>query len=440
MTIGRTEPADVVIVGAGSAGCVLAERLSRDHDRSVVLVERGSDTWPADSVRDLRRLPIGVSAAHAVSHPADSGLQIVRGSGLGGSSVINGGYFLRWHVEDFHGWPDGWGRDEVETAYTELDGPGGAMGVDILDDSEIGDTAMAFESYWSARMPSRPAGERWPIVGLNRVPCNRAGRLRMTAAEAYLRPATGRPNLRVLANSTVDALAVTGGRTVTGVQIGSTTVRAGEVILCAGTIGTAGILLRSGLSGFAGSTALRIGEHRSLAVTYRRPRPAEPGPLLPTVVHTDARLEIRCYRDDLAAYIDGLPRSFAEIGVAAMHHGVGWVRSDGHTMAVDFDEVDADSARSMRAAADEVAEMLADPTFADVADPDSITVAEAFGTSQHAWGSLPMGELADGLGSVVDTRGLRVVDGSILPTGGRSGPHATIMMMACRIGDVLAAR
>lgn len=430
--------ADVVIVGAGSAGCVLAEKLSRDTGRDVVLLERGPGRWPGPEERDLRRLPIGDHAPHAVRHTTDlDGLTAARGCAIGGSSVVNGGYFLRWHPNDFAAWPVGWDLDAIDAAYSELDGGGGGgtMSVSPVSDDELGDAGRAFERYWSARTAVRPIHDRWPVVGVNRVLGNRSGMLRRTAAEAYLAPALGRPNLRVVPDCEVRRLQVSDGRRVAGVHTDRFTVRAGEVVLAAGTLGTAQLLLASDLDPLGGAAFLDAGEHRGLAVSYRRKEPAEPGMVLPSVLHTDGGLEIRCYRDDFATYIDGLPRSGPMVEVTAMHRSPVRLVAGGERVRLDFGEPSAEVTTAMRAGADEVVEMLHSSEFADIVVPDSVSVATVPGFSQHAWGTMPMGVRTDAFGAVHGTEGLRIVDGSILPTGGRSGPHATIMMVAVHIGN-----
>lgn len=434
-----TLTADLVIVGAGSAGCVLAEKLSRDPDRRVVLVERGPGHLPGAQDRDLRRLGIHDGAPFAVRHDTDLGWSAPRGSALGGSSVVNGGYFLRWHADDFASWPTGWEVDAVEAAYAELDAPGAAMSVEPVADDELGDIGEAFERYWSQRVDVRGIAERWPVVGLNRVLANRSGMQRRTAAEAFLVPATGRPNLRVVTGTEIDHLEVVGGRTITGVRAQGFEVNAGEVILAAGTLGTAGILLRSGLEVLGGVDHLEAGEHRGLAVSYRRRTPTPAGMVLPSVVHTSDECEIRCYRDDLAAYILGLPSTGPIVEVAAMRRSPVRLQLDGHRVRMAFEE-DRSILALMRERAGEVADMLRSSDFASVVEDGSVRIADTVGYSQHAWGTMPMGERVDWLGGVYGTHGLRIVDGSILPGGGHSGPHATIMMMACRIGDLLRAR
>ncbi|WP_238421333.1 mycofactocin system GMC family oxidoreductase MftG [Gordonia sp. 'Campus'] len=434
--------ADVVIVGAGSAGCVLAEKLSRDDSRSVVLLERGPASLPGPADRDLRRLPIHDGAPYAVRHETDLGLAAPRGAALGGSSAVNGGYFLRWHPGDFASWPTGWDLETVAAAYEELDGPGGTMGVEPVSDDELGDAGAAFERYWSPRADVRAAEDRWPVTGVNRVVMNRTGPTRRSAADAYLATALSRPNLVLVPDCPVGRLEVVRGRTVTGVRAGQLTVTAGEVILAAGTLGTAGILLRSELEAIdpARTGQLAAGEHRGLAVSYRRRSPADPGVVLPTVLHTDDDLEIRCYRDDFASFIDGVPPSRPMVEVTAMRSAPMRIVATPTGVRLEFDDPDPATTATMGEGAQRVVEMLRAPEFADIVVPGSVTVASRPGFSQHAWGSMPMGTRTDWLGGVYGTHGLRIVDGSVLPSGGHSGPHATIMMMACRIGDLLAAR
>ncbi|MDL9944860.1 mycofactocin system GMC family oxidoreductase MftG [Gordonia sp. ABSL11-1] len=434
---------DVIVVGAGSAGCVIAERLSRNPDRSVLLLDRGPHEWPTTQIRDLGVLPISAGSPYAQAYDEASGLGVIRGRGLGGSSSVNGGYFLRWHPGDFDDWPTGWTADDVAAAYAELDAPGGTMGVSAFADDELADVVPRFEAYWARSMPIRRADDPWPIVGVNRVRSNREGDGRRTAAEAYLRAALGRQNLVVATVAEVTAVTSV-GRTVTGVDVGGITIDCGEVVLSAGTLGTAAILLRSGLDMLGDADELPVHEHREVLVHYRArwgSGRAATRPLLQSVVHTADDIEIRCYSDDMANYIKGLPPAGPAMGVAVMRPGTpGSVRLNRTGLTIDLGTVDDVAATRFEHGVGAVAEMLRSDLFAGDVNPDSVAADPVVRTSQHAWGSMPMGERTDWLGGVIGVHGLRVVDGSILPTAGRSGPHATIMMTACRIGDRLLER
>ena len=418
---------DVVIVGAGSAGCVLAERLSRDPGRSVLLLERGPG-WPGAEVTDLYHLPVGADAermGRTVSYPVSPAeLSVVRGHGIGGSAAVNGAYFLRWHREDFGNWEHSIG--DIEAAYTEVEA---AMSVSPFGDDELPGAAHAFEAWWGTHLPTRRLDDRWPVTGVNRVHSNSirdaAGGRRVTTAEAFLRPALGRPNLTVRSRTEVTALASSGAR-VTGVRCGDEAIGCGEVVLCAGTLGTAALLFASGLS----AAPLRVVEHREMLVHYRLSVPERPAPLLPSVVHTASGVEIRCYGGDFADYIDGVPPAGPAIGVVAMSPGTpGELVWGGTRLTVDIGTA-AHLPDRLRPELDQVQDMLASNTFRGIVEPGSVRVDPVVRTSQHACGSLPMGEWTDSSGRLDGVRGLRIVDGSILPPGGRSGPHATTVMLA----------
>ncbi|MBN9634622.1 MAG: GMC family oxidoreductase N-terminal domain-containing protein, partial [Actinobacteria bacterium] len=115
---------DVLIVGAGSAGCVLAERLSADPACQVTLLEAGGAVRPEPGWV----LPIGVGSAVARQHrttltqnPARS-VDIVRGRLLGGSGAINGGYFCRAWPADFEAWAvPGWAWSDVLPHYRAIE-------------------------------------------------------------------------------------------------------------------------------------------------------------------------------------------------------------------------------------------------------------------------------------------------------------------------------
>lgn len=438
---------DVVIVGAGSAGCVLAERLSRDRSRTVLLVERGPAGRPAD--RRLAVLPIGPGAPYARSYDTVSGAPAaVRGQGLGGSSSINGGYFLRWHRADVDmlAGRGGWTAAEISDAYHELDGSGGTMRVHPWSDDDLVPVTRSFEEYWSSRVVVREPEARDPVVGLNRVLTNSDAGQRVSAFDGYLQSALARPNLSVVTGTEVTAVATVGGR-ASGVRLhgpGDDRVQARRVISCAGTFGTAELLFRSGLR----TGPLPLTEHREMLTKYRarqRAQRALPTSVLQSVVHTAGGVEIRCYTDDFARFVSGVPASGSAFGVAQMTPGTpgSLVWHDG-ALRIDLGGADwhrtKSLAPSVAAAVADVRDMLSSPEFAGAVIPDSLLGEELPATSQHACATLPLGVDVGGDGELFDVPGLHVVDGSILPVPGRSGPHATIMALAVLIGDRLRAR
>lgn len=424
----------IVVVGAGSCGCVVAERLSRDAGVEVILLEEGA-TAADDADLALTVLPVGPVSERVTHHRDAGGQSLPRGRGLGGSSAVNGGYFMRWHDDDFVDWdPDSWTPDSIAAAYAEIDGGvdgGGAMSVRRLVDGELSPFAAAFETHWAESGYDR-VDDVAPRVGVNRVRSNSIGSQRMPADRAYLWPARGRSNLTVRPGARADRLRFAGERVRGVVLDDGETIAVDETILCAGTLASAALIARSTQT----PATRRIGEHRELLVRYRPRGDSGVGlPLLPTVLHTEDGLEIRCYNGDFARYIDGVEPTGAAIGVALMApRGVGSLTIDASgVQAVDLGGVDPDDVILLRSWAGRLVEMLTDRRFEALVDADTVTVDDVVRTSQHAWGSMPMGADTDWRGRVRGLDGLSVVDGSILPSSGSSGPHATLMMMATTI-------
>ncbi|WP_298444620.1 mycofactocin system GMC family oxidoreductase MftG [Gordonia sp. (in: high G+C Gram-positive bacteria)] len=440
--------ADVVVVGAGTAGALVAARLAERGDRSVLLVERGPVEPPGPETTMLRRLPLG-DPVRAAAIPEAGGRPVVRGRGLGGSSAINGGYFLRPHLADFADWPQWWTPERLGAGYRAVEE---LLGVSEFADDELGDVPRTFEEYWSADAGARllpdgrPAtteqhatGEsgtaaEWARPGLLRVRSNRRDGRRVTTAEA-LASAEGRApaTLSLAGEAPVDEVLVRGGR-VTGVRIGADVVTAGAVILSAGTLGTAALLARSGVLAGLGLDSLVPQEHAERIVRFAPRHPVSAPALLQSVVHADDGIEIRCYGDDFASFIDGVPSRGIPVGVTDLAHAAAGSWRDGR---LDLGAPDAASLARMERWVSVVSEMLSSPEFGELVVPGSVEVDPVVGMSQHASGTLPLGVLVDPLGGVPGVAGLRVVDGSVLPPGLASGPHATIAMLGWVIGGAI---
>jgi len=261
---------DYVIVGAGSAGCVLAARLTEDPDVRVCLLEAG----PPDSADEVH-LPAGCLALAQSKYdwgfigdpePGMGGRQRVlpRGRTLGGSSSINAMVYIRGNRVDYDGWAalgfDGWGWDDVlpyflraednERGAGELHGAGGPLAVS--ENRSHYRTCEAFvEAGVQAGLPRNEDfnGPEQDGVGFYQV-TQRNG-MRCSAAVAYLHPAMERPNLVVETDAHVTRLLLEGTRAL-GVEIdqGSALreIRAErEVILSAGTYQSPQVLLLSGI-------------------------------------------------------------------------------------------------------------------------------------------------------------------------------------------------
>jgi predicted dehydrogenase (TIGR03970 family) len=466
---------DVLIVGAGSAGSVLAEGLSADPGCRVTVVESGPG--PSDprvvSQIDGMHLPIGDASSVVRRYPTTltdnppRQAQIMRGAVVGGSGAVNGGYFCRGLPTDFDGWGlQGWTWPEVLPHFrdveTDLDfdtpvhGSDGPIAVRRVAEFD-GCTAAFVRAVGEA-------GYRWvddlngatledPLpTGIGAVPLNINGGTRVGPGGAYLQPAMARTNLTLLTNTRVGRVRINGGRAV-GVDCvgpdGAIDLTADRIVLSAGAIGSAHLLMLSGVgpqnvlraAGVPVVADLPVGvacaDHPEwvLPVDWSASHGLPP---LEAVLTTDSGLEIRPYTAGFGAMISGRrddPADRPHIGVALMQP-----RSRGRVALASadpdvppviehrYDHEPADVA--LLEAGAELARELAGAT-AEVGPV-------SWSTSQHLAGTAPMGRDGDA-GAVVDAQccvhgvdGLWVVDGSVLPTITSRGPHATIVMIGHR--------
>lgn len=261
---------DVVIVGGGSAGCVLAARLSEDLNCSVGLVEAGFDAQDPE-IGDPSRWPFlpGRSYDWAYRTTPQAGTagrrhDWPRGRLLGGSSALNAMAHVRGHPSDFETWAAAagplWGFDSLLPAFRRSEcfsgGASSHHGADgplpvLLPDAETHPLVRAFMaaglSLGAPHLGDHNAG---PLAGVapNQLTI-RDGR-RVTAADAYLTPVAGRANLQILRGLAVERLLIASG-SVTGLLVadetGTRVVEADQVILSSGALGSPLLLMRSGI-------------------------------------------------------------------------------------------------------------------------------------------------------------------------------------------------
>ncbi|MBB5868399.1 choline dehydrogenase [Allocatelliglobosispora scoriae] len=259
---------DYVIVGAGSAGSVLAARLSEDPRITVCVVEAG----PADDAENIR-IPaaFGTLFRSRIDWDYDSHeepmlhrrrIYLPRGKTLGGSSSINAGLYLRGNPSDFDSWGQpGWTfadllpyfkrSEDNERGESAFHGAGGPMSVSEGRSNNV--MAKAFvDAALEAGHPYNTDfndGDRQDGFGYFQM-MQRDGR-RWSSADAYLRPALGRPNLTLETNLQIHRILIENGRAVgvTGYRLDEQiTLRASrEVILCSGSYNTPFLLMHSGV-------------------------------------------------------------------------------------------------------------------------------------------------------------------------------------------------
>ena len=440
-------PADVLVVGAGSAGSVLAERLSANPDRQVTVLEAGpgrEDPGIRTLTDDAAVLPVGAGspvAQHYLSiltgHP-ERIAGIVRGCCVGGSGAVNGGYFCRALPGDF-GAVAGWSWPEVVEHYQAVEAR-----IIVSAGAEFASaTAMFTAAAERAGYPWLPALSA-DADGIGAVPLNIVDGIRRGPGAVFLEPALVRPNLLLLSGIRVTRVLIDGGRAVGVEAIGPDGPRrfdAGAVVLSAGAVESARLLMLSGIGPAAALAALGIGVVADLPVGQRcwdhpewvlaTSRAGVGGHPVLEAVLVDQGLEIR-------PYTTGFGSPTVSIGVALMRP-----RARGRVSLVSadpsvppriehrYDSEPADIAELTRGC-ELVAGILGGTT--ELGGPQ-------WSTSQHLGGTAPMGTgehaVVDPHCRVYGVTGLSVVDSSVLPTPLGRGPHATVAMVGHRAAEFI---
>jgi predicted dehydrogenase (TIGR03970 family) len=468
----------VLIVGAGSAGSVVASRLSADPSCVVTVLEAGlglADPALRAETSNGLRLPIGAASplvqryqTQLTEQPARQ-ITIMRGATIGGSGAVNGGYFCRGLPRDFDGYGvPGWAWSDVIDHFraieTDLDFTGPAHGdagpIAVRRTHEIlGSTATFVAGArkagfdWISDLNDVPAATGMP-AGVGAVPLNIVDGVRTGSGAAYLLPALHRANLSLLTQTRVLRLRFSGSRAV-GVDAigpgGPITATADRIVLSAGAIESAHLLMLSGIgepamlraAGVDVVAGLPVGIACSDHPEWVLPTDwqAAPGrPVLEVMLSTREDIEIRPYTGGFVAMVgDGTAGhpDWPHIGVALMQP-----QARGRISLVSADPLvppriehrydsEPGDLTALQRGCELARELLGSTT--QLGEP-------AWSTSQHLCGSAPMGPAA-----VVDQRcrvhgidGLWVIDGSVLPTITSRGPHASIVMLGHRAAEFVS--
>jgi choline dehydrogenase len=389
-----------LIVGGGTAGCVLAGRLSENSSDHVTVVEAGPPLGErAASYLDDLAAPGAVWDDLVVTDGSGPARRYPQGRGLGGSSAVNGGLLAHTH-------------DDPLLAAVQIPGeaphPSQLGLIDRALVAGAGDATMAL----LARRAGRP----------------------VSAADAYLTPASQRSNLDVVTEALVDRIRFTGRRAIGVVLAGGDLIGADRVVVTAGAVFSPALLLRSGVDTPGLGDGLRDHLGRVIELTLRHANDGGSRGLVTGAILRRGAVEV-VTMNHLGRSLPG--RAALLVGLLSNQRR-GTVRlppdspdDPAAPPRVDFGTLSAADMVRLSSAMTMAHELLGAAPFTDaVADA---RVVEGFGGYAHATSTCAIGAVADERGAVRGYEGLFVGDASALPTLPACGPYLPVVLLAERL-------
>lgn len=405
-----------LIVGGGTAGCVLASRLSDDPEHHVTLVEAGPARVgsPATSYLDDLAAADAVWPALTVTDGDEHRRPYPQGRGLGGSSAVNGTVLSGSDLDQYHRW--GW--TGLAAARRRVQVPAEVVPLEHLgpvDRALLGSSRDGVRATLSRRNESR-----------------------VSTADAYLDVVRTRPNLDIVTDTVVDRV-TTDRRKVTGVvTAGGERMHADRVACAAGAIHTPALLLRSNLAVTGIGAGLSDHPSRIIDVTLRPDAAADPQSLVTGAVVRRGPIEIVAMnhlgrdRPGSAALLVGLLRT-GRRGSVRLDPAAG--EDPNVAPLADFGSLtDPDDVRRLADGVTHAHRMLSLRSFRDIVE--GFALGSGGGGYSHASSSCRMGTVVDRRGAVVGYDGLFVADASVFPEIPASGTYLPVVLLAERLARI----